>query len=202
MAKVTRTQKEQVIALLQDGKPTGEEITSRIGVSPSTFRALKAHVTRGTYTRAPGAAPPEVPRAVAKAIRTARWARTMVKRLITSVKSKRDWEIVNFTGRAGRESRGIVDLMAIRKDHRTSAVQRGDLFETILIQVKGGTARRPRPGDVDRLRLVADHYHARQVVLAEWRKGNAPEFFTLNPQRNTAPDDVWVEAANPKSLFA
>ena len=45
----------------------------------------------------------------------------------------------------GHESAGIVDLMAIRKDHGThnSKFKRGDLFEIILIQIKGGGARLP-----------------------------------------------------------
>jgi hypothetical protein len=107
----------------------------------------------------------------AKAAKTARWARIMTKWWITRSRAARKWEVVNFTGPAGRESRGIVDFMLIRKDHRPSAVARGDFFEIILIQVKGGRARRPGPEDVARLRLVADHYHARAVVLAEWVKG-------------------------------
>ncbi|MBA2438741.1 MAG: hypothetical protein H0V52_10420 [Acidimicrobiia bacterium] len=64
-----------------------------------------------------------------------------MKWLIRRARSERAWEIVNFTGRAGRESAGIVDLLAIRKDHTIDLVKhRGDYFEMILIQVKGGSA--------------------------------------------------------------
>jgi hypothetical protein len=115
----------------------------------------------------------------AKALKTARWARIMVKWLISSVRGGRGWEIVNFTGRRGHESRGIVDLLAIRKDHNMGAVARGDFFEMILIQVKGGTALWPTLEDIARLRVVADRYHARAVVLAEWKKGSKPDLFTL-----------------------
>jgi len=41
-----------------------------------------------------------------------------------------------------------------------------------LIQIKGGGARRPDKGEIKRLRDVAKYYNARDVVLAEWVKGN------------------------------
>jgi hypothetical protein len=53
-----------------------------------------------------------------KAARTARWATTMTKWLIARTKSRTDWQLVEFPGQRGGESRGIVDLLAIRKDHR------------------------------------------------------------------------------------
>ena len=79
------------------------------------------------------------------AIRTAKWATTMTKWRIgfetrgtqlakPGVKPARRWQLVGFPGPAGRESAGIVDLMAIRKDHstRNGDFERGDLFEIIL----------------------------------------------------------------------
>ena len=59
------------------------------------------------------------------------------------VKPARRWQLVGFPGPAGRESTRIVDLIAIRKDHATvnGGFKRGDLFEIILIQIKGGGAR-------------------------------------------------------------
>ena len=73
------------------------------------------------------------------AIRTAKWATTMTKWRIgfetggrrlakPGVKPVRRWQLVSFPGPAGRESAGIVDVMAIRKDHRTSngKFKRGD----------------------------------------------------------------------------
>jgi hypothetical protein len=90
------------------------------------------------------------------AIRTAKWATIMTKWRIgfetrgrrlskTGVKPARRWQLVGFPGLAGRESAGIVDLIAIRKDHATvnGHFKRGDLFEIILIQIKGGGARCP-----------------------------------------------------------
>jgi hypothetical protein len=126
------------------------------------------------------------------AIRNAKWATTMTKwrfgfetggrRLAKAgVKPARRRQLVSFPGPAGRESVGIVDVMAIRKDRRTSngKFKRGDLFEIILIQIKSGGARPPKMDDILRLRAVAKHYKAREVVLAEWMKGSHLKFYKL-----------------------
>jgi hypothetical protein len=85
----------------------------------------------------------------AAAIRTAKWATTMTKWRIgfetrgkkltkPGVKPARRWQLVGFPGPAGRESAGIVDLIAIRKDHATvnGRFKRGDLFEIISSKSK------------------------------------------------------------------
>lgn len=141
---------------------------------------------------------------VTKAIRTAKWAVTMTKWFIAfqtggkrfrsaRVRPAKRWQLAAFPGPAGRESSGIVDLIAIRRDHRTSnsKVKPGDFFETILIQVKGGGAKNPTKEDVRRLREVAKRYHAKAVVLAVWRKGGQPEFFRLNRQ-SAADRNLWL----------
>ncbi|MEX0803660.1 MAG: hypothetical protein WD688_10145 [Candidatus Binatia bacterium] len=139
------------------------------------------------------------------AIRTAKWATTMTKWRIgfetrgrrlgkAGVNTARCWQQVGLPGPAGRESAGIVDLIAIRKDH--SAVNgnfnRGDLFEIILIQIKGGGARWPNADDICRLRAVAKRYRARDVVLAAWVKGSHQKFYTLN-KKGADPKTAWKE---------
>lgn len=109
-----------------------------------------------------------------KALHTAKWARIMTKWLIShSSKAGVKWQVVSFNGPAGQESTGIVDMIAIRKSHRQSenSIQRGDLFEIILIQVKGGTAKFPSPAEIERLVSVKNHHRADKVVLAEWKRG-------------------------------
>ena len=60
------------------------------------------------------------------------------------------WELVEFSGATGTESRGIVDVVAIRKDHhKIEDFKRGDLFEIVLIQIKGGSAARPSKDDIN-----------------------------------------------------
>ena len=78
----------------------------------------------------------------------------MTKWLIShSSKGGVKWQVISFNGKRGQESAGIVDMIAIRKSHRPSDLSdhRGDLFEIILIQVKGGSARFPSQEDVERL---------------------------------------------------
>src|SRR3990167_5440988 len=72
-----------------------------------------------------------------EAHRISRWAKTMTKWLISrGHKNGANWHVVNFVGTNNSESRGIVDLLAIRKDHRTNdrKIKRGDLFEVVLFQ--------------------------------------------------------------------
>ena len=58
---------------------------------------------------------------------------------------------------------------------------RGDMFETILIQVKGGNARWPSDADIVRLRAVANRYTCSAILgLAEHKSGTKPAFYRLN----------------------
>ena len=77
--------------------------------------------------------------------------------------------------------------------------KRGDLFEIILIQIKGGGARRPDKSEIKRLRDVAKHYNARDVVLAEWVKGNELRFNRLVNYR-ADPKKAWGEV-DPGVVF-
>ena len=98
-----------------------------------------------------------------------------------------------FPGPAGAESRGIVDLVAIRRDHRRAigVFQPGDLFEIVLVQIKGGSAPWPSLRDLLRLKAVARRYRAR-VVLAAWRKGAEPRFYHLK-RASVERDKAWAE---------
>ena len=139
-----------------------------------------------------------------KAARTARWATTMTKWLVTHTKSRTDWQLVEFTGKDGRESRGIVDILAIRKDHHnpSAGLKRGDLFEIVLVQIKGGSARWPTGADILRLQQVARRYHAAAVVLADWQKGRQPTIYRLPARlpRGFDQRSVWIEVA-PEEVF-
>lgn len=100
-----------------------------------------------------------------------RWAEILFRALSNRVAKR--WKFVSFRGTHGGESRGIVDVLAIRKDFRkppTSYLKRGDLFEIVLVQLKGGKARRPSDKELARLQCVASLYGDAKVVLFEWRK--------------------------------
>jgi hypothetical protein len=116
-----------------------------------------------------------------KAHATGRWAETMFRALSRRV--ARRWKFVSFRGQGKGEWRGVVDVVAIRKDSSQphyARLKRGDLFEIILVQIKGGSARSPTRDDRLRLREVARQYGARDVVLFEWKKGVSWRFLVLN----------------------
>jgi hypothetical protein len=133
-----------------------------------------------------------------KAAKTARWAVTMTKVRIRRVLARTRWQLVTFYGASGGESVGVVDLLAVRKDHRARlGMKRGDALHFILIQVKGGTAAMPTAEDGSRLRAVAKRHHARKVLLASWKRGTQVRFFSLRPgsPRN------WTEVTNIDAVF-
>ena len=135
-----------------------------------------------------------------KAALTARWAVTMAKVRIRRVASRTRWQLVTFYGKAGGESVGVVDMLAVRKDHSLAipGIRRGDALQIILIQVKGGTAARPTPEDATRLRAVAKRHGACDVLLATWKKGTAAHFYSL---RRTSAGDDWDEVKDLDSVF-
>lgn len=143
--------------------------------------------------------------AAEKAARSAKWATIMTKWVITRNKSRTTWKIVSFCGPNGCESAGIVDLLAVRKDHGTpkQGHKRGDLLEIVLIQVKGGSASWPSITDIARLRKVGRYYRAKNVVLAEWKKGKQPTFYRM---KRTLPEglhqkEAWVELSSISEVF-
>src|SRR6185503_1158149 len=97
----------------------------------------------------------------------------MVKVRIRRVLARTRWQLVTFCGKAGGESVGVVDLLAVRKDHGQPipGTKRGDALQLILIQVKGGSAAMPTSEDAKRLRAVARRHRAGQILLATWSKG-------------------------------
>ena len=50
MSPISENQKTEIIALLTEGKLAREQIAAKVGVSPGTVSAIKAHLTMGTYT--------------------------------------------------------------------------------------------------------------------------------------------------------
>ena len=114
---------------------------------------------------------------------TGRWAEILFRALSTRVAKR--WRFVSFRGGSHGEWRGIVDVVAIRKDAAPPAdrtLKRGDLFEIVLVQIKGGSSRLPSESDRRRLRAVARIYRAKEIVLFQWRRGEPCEWFRLGPR--------------------
>ena len=111
------------------------------------------------------------------------------------------WHLLIFTGRSGSESKGVVDMIAVRKDHGDpflSSTRRGDALQIILIQAKGGSAAMPTKDDAVRLRRVARHHGACCTLLAAWKKGTAAQFYSLDG--NSKSGGGWSEKMKLKDL--
>jgi hypothetical protein len=137
------------------------------------------------------------------AARTEKWAVTMTKVRIRQAVAHAffpRWHLLTFAGPDGGESRGVVDLIAIRKDHSTprNGLKRGDVFQMILIQVKGGSAAKPTAEDAKRLRIVARRHGACKVLLAAWKKGKAARFYSLRKKTGLL---TWIEIGDLSMIF-
>ena len=108
-------------------------------VTMTTARSLAArHKKRGARSRA---VPPWK-----KSGNTDRWTEILFRALTARVAKR--WRFVSFRGTGGGEWRGVVDVLAIRKDTSRSnhrVFKSGDLFEMVLVQMKGGSAGSPKP---------------------------------------------------------
>jgi hypothetical protein len=134
-----------------------------------------------------------------------KWAVTMSKVRIRQAVAKAPWphwHLLTFAGREGGESRGVVDMIAIRKDHGEPypGTKRGDTFQIILIQVKGGDAAKPTDEDRDRLRKAAQRHDACGILLATWKKGKSAQFFSL-PAKPADAKDEWEEVSDLAMIF-
>lgn len=115
-----------------------------------------------------------------KALATGKMANTLAKALASRFSYR--WQFIDFLGQNGRESAGIVDILAIRKSGKPPLIdglKRLDKFDMQLIQVKGGSAPLPNSDEIRRLRIVQQYYRADRVVLFQWIKGKTAMFSTL-----------------------
>ena len=130
-----------------------------------------------------------------KAHTTGRWAEIIFRAL--SSRDANRWQFISFRGAKQGEWRGVVDVLAIRKNTEQptgEVLKRGDLFDIILVQIKGGSAPSPSKQDRMRLREVGKRYRAKAIVLFEWRKGVWSNFYRLDRKLE------WVQT-DGKALF-
>ena len=126
--------------------------------------------------------------AIEEALKTDKWTETIM-RAISSKVAKR-WRFISFRSKKGREWRGVVDVIAIRKDTRVpkqKLLKRGDIFEILLIQMKGGTAKFPTLEDIRRLKEVVKYHKANGIVLFEWKKSKRCQFYILTKKMGWKP---------------
>jgi hypothetical protein len=145
------------------------------------------------------------PTAAQKALDTAKWARIMTKWLVThSNKGGVKWKLVDFNGPRGQESKGIVDMIAIRKNHKADGTfARGDLLEIVLIQVKGGAAKAPSETEIARLEEVRKHHNASKVELTVWKRGQSLRCFVLpDIKTHVPPSEIFGVTPKTKPTLA
>ena len=133
----------------------------------------------------------ELRQLIIKVHNTGKMANTLAKALAKRY-SKR-WRFVDFRGPKGQESAGVVDIVAIRKCGKLPTVpglKRLDLFDIILMQVKGGSAANPTAEDIKRLKIVGKQYHAQNIVLFQWQKKKKVGFLKLNKK-----NEKWKETS-------
>lgn len=120
-----------------------------------------------------------------KARKTAKWSEIMTKVAIAKINKR--WRPISFRGPNDGESRGIIDMIVIRKNqtlkdpkYSDKTMKPGDLFDIILIQIKGGAAPDPTVKDKKRMLEVGKYYHAKCCILSQWQKGEMPSFYRLD----------------------
>jgi hypothetical protein len=133
---VTEEQRQTIRLLLDDGLTT-DEIASRMGLRPAQVRAIKAHVTMGSYS-GDGASTGEVESEIVDAFETKfgleRDLQTALRRNIGQLLPGGQ---VADGGRERTVSSGRVDIVA--RDERGS---------TVVIELKAGEADRDALGQI------------------------------------------------------
>ena len=133
-----------------------------------------------------------------KAIYTDKWTQTMFNHQTNKMAYR--WKFQHFRGKKKRDSRGVVDVLAMRRntaDPKKPPLEANDLFEFILVQLKGGEAPMPLQKDLVRLWAVRDHYDAKDIVLFERRKSKC----TFSVLRKIGNEEFeWVKS-DRKSIF-
>jgi hypothetical protein len=133
-----------------------------------------------------------------KAGNTDRWTETLFRALAARVAKR--WRFVSFRGTGGGEWRGIVDVLAIRKDTSQSThklLKSGDLFDIVLVQMKGGGASRPTQSEMERLQAVARRYRAKDILLFEWKKERRRERCQFSRWHSGR----WCRLKHPRDIF-
>jgi transposase-like protein len=128
MASISEEQKTQIISLLQEGQLGREEIASRVGVSPGTVSAIKAHITMGTY-RGAGASEAETEELIEASEATFGLERDLQLALRSNVQQLEPGLAIIDDGKERTTDAGRVDITARDKGGTT-----------VVIELKAGTA--------------------------------------------------------------
>ena len=110
-------------------------------------------------------------------------------------------QFVEFKGREGGESNGIVDLLVVkrnsdRKKTKNMDCNVNDLLDIIHIQVKGGSAGDPTKAAKKRMLIVSKYYNCRETLLSRWNPAKFSQVIFKRLKNNLE----W-EKVNAKTIF-
>lgn len=128
MPSISENQKAQIISLLREGQLGREEIAAKVGVSPGTVSAIKAHITMGTYGGSP-ASEAETDELIEAAEATFGLERDLQLALRSNIQQLEDGLVIVDNGKEYITDAGRVDILA------------RDVNDTIvMIELKAGMA--------------------------------------------------------------
>jgi hypothetical protein len=142
VSKIPPEKKDRVIELLKKGERP-DQIASELGVPIGSVIATKANLNRDYSGKK---------EMLREAQRKANEACLKAKRCTKKRLTNEGYKCMDFDTKRGYEYKGIVDLIAVKRDKKEL-----DLLTIILFQVKGGERPKVSEEDLARLRKAASH---------------------------------------------
>lgn len=124
MKKLTEDKRAEIIQYINEHKLTHYQIAAKVGVSPGTVSAIKAHMTMGTYS-----ASPEAEEIIEATETTFGLEKDLQKALRANIEQLEEGLKIIDGGKERVTESGRIDI--------TAEDQKG---ETIVIELKAGTA--------------------------------------------------------------
>jgi len=166
MTPISEEQKTQIISLLQEEQLKREEIASRVGVSPGTVSAIKAHITMGRY----GPSEDETEELIEASEATFGLERDLQKALRSNIQQLEPGLAIIDNGKERMTEAGRIDITA-RDEGGTMVVielKAGKAAPEALTQLLAymGTIGKEEQKPVRGI-LVAGEFHDRLVFAAQ-----------------------------------
>ena len=111
-------------------------------------------------------------------------------------------QFVEFKGKKGGESNGIVDLLVVKRNRDRKKIKNmdcnvNDLLDIIHIQVKGGSAGDPTKAAKKRMLIVSKYYNCRETLLSRWNPAKFSQVIFKRLKNNLE----W-EKVDAKTIFS
>jgi len=168
MPSISENQKAQIISLLREGKLGREEIAAKVGVSPGTVSAVKAHITMGTYGGSP-TSEAETDELIQAAEATFGLERDLQIALRSNIQQLEDGLVIINNNKEYITDAGRVDILARDRNDTITVIElkAGMAAPEAMTQLLAymGTVSK-QEGKAVRGILVAGDFHPRVVFAA------------------------------------